>query len=152
MPSTVSVTAQIVTPFLLLFMSERLQRRAWPFIWLGPLLLLAFLGLIFTRSDVVIVTCAALIGVTTAITLTAILALPPVLSTAADLPRTSAGMFTIAYTTAILIPTISGALWDATGKPWSAFVPLCICAIALTVLGVVAARYPTPSERGITSS
>jgi MFS transporter, CP family, cyanate transporter len=145
-------TAQIVTPFLLLFMSERLQRRAWPFIWLGPLLLLAFLGLIFTRSDVVIVICAALIGVTTAITLTAILALPPFLSTAADLPRTSAGMFTIAYTTAILIPTISGALWDVTGKPWSAFVPLCICAIALTVLGVVAARYPTPSERGIASS
>jgi cyanate permease len=61
-------------------------------------------------------------------------------------------MFTISYTTAILIPTISGALWDATGKPWSAFVPLCICAIALTVLGVVAARYPTPSERGIASS
>jgi CP family cyanate transporter-like MFS transporter len=145
-------TVQIVTPFLLLFMSERLQRRAWPFIWLGPLLLLAFLGLIFTRSDAVIVICAALIGVTTAVTLTAILALPPILSTAADLPRTSAGMFTIAYTTSILIPTISGALWDATGKPWSAFVPLCICAIALTVLGVVAARYPTPGERGIASS
>jgi len=145
-------TAQIVTPFLLLFMSERLQRRAWPFIWLGPLLLFAFLGLIFTRSDAVIVICAALIGATTAITLTAILALPPILSTAADLPRTSAGMFTIAYTTAILIPIISGALWDATGKPWSAFVPLCICAIALTVLGVVAARYPTPRQRGLASS
>jgi CP family cyanate transporter-like MFS transporter len=114
--------------------------------------LLAFLGLIFTRSDVVIVICAALIGVTTAITLTAILALPPILSTAADLPRTSAGMFTISYTTAILVPTISGALWDATGKPWSAFVPLCICAIALTVLGVVAVRYPTPSQRGLASS
>jgi CP family cyanate transporter-like MFS transporter len=144
--------AQIVAPFLLLFLSKRLQRRAWPFIWFGPLLLLAFVGLIFSRSDIVINICAALIGTTTAITLTAILALPPVLSTAADLPRTSAGMFTISYTTAILVPTISGALWDATGKPWSAFVPLCICAIALTVLGVVAARYPTPSERGIVSS
>lgn len=144
--------AQIVAPFLLLFLSKRLQRRAWPFIWFGPLLLLAFVGLIFSRSDLVINICAALIGTTTAITLTAILALPPVLSTAADLPRTSAGMFTISYTTAILVPTISGALWDATGKPWSAFVPLCICAIALTVLGVVAARYPTPSERGIVSS
>jgi CP family cyanate transporter-like MFS transporter len=144
--------AQIVAPFLLLFLSERLQRRAWPFIWFGPLLLLAFVGLIFSRSDIVINICAALIGTTTAITLTAILALPPVLSTAADLPRTSAGMFTISYTTAILVPTISGALWDATGKPWSAFVPLCICAIALTVLGVIAARYPTPSEKGIVSS
>jgi CP family cyanate transporter-like MFS transporter len=144
--------AQIVAPFLLLFLSKRLQRRSWPFIWFGPLLLLAFVGLIFSRSDIVINICTALIGTTTAITLTAILALPPILSTAADLPRTSAGMFTISYTTAILVPTISGALWDATGKPWSAFVPLCICAIALTVLGVVAARYPTPSERGIVSS
>jgi MFS transporter, CP family, cyanate transporter len=145
-------TAQIVAPFMLLFMSERLQRRAWPFIWLGPLLLLAFIALIYTRSDAVIIICAALIGLTTAITLTAILALPPVLSTAADLPRTSAGMFTISYTTAIIVPTISGALWDMTGKPWTVFVPLCICAVVLTVLGVVAARYPTPSERGIASS
>jgi MFS transporter, CP family, cyanate transporter len=145
-------SAQIVAPFMLLFMANRLQRRAWPFVYLGPLLLLAFFGLIFGRSDVLIVICAGLVGLTTAVTLTATLALPPLLSTAADLPRTSAGMFTISYTTAILIPTISGALWDATGKPWTAFVPLCICAVTLTVLGVIATRYPTPSERGITSS
>ena len=145
-------SAQIVAPFMLLFMANRLQRRAWPFVYLGPLLLLAFFGLIFGRSDALIVICAGLVGLTTAITLTATLALPPLLSTAADLPRTSAGMFTISYTTAILIPTISGALWDATGKPWTAFVPLCICAVTLTVLGVIATRYPTPSERGITSS
>ena len=143
--------AQIVAPFVLLFMADRLQRRAWPFVTLGPLLLLSFLGLIFEPSDLMINICAALIGLTTAVTLTAILALPPLLSTSADLPRTTAGMFTISYTTAIVIPTISGALWDVTGKPWTAFVPLCICAVALTVLGVVAARYPTPSERGIVS-
>jgi len=145
-------SAQIVAPFMLLFMANRLQRRAWPFIYLGPLLLLAFFGLIFGRSDALIVICAGLVGLTTAVTLTATLALPPLLSTAADLPRTSAGMFTISYTTAILIPTISGALWDATGKPWTTFIPLCICAVTLTVLGVIATRYPTPNERGIASS
>jgi MFS transporter, CP family, cyanate transporter len=145
-------SAQIVSPIMLLFMADRLQRRAWPFVYLGPLLLLAFFGLIFGQSDALIVICAGLVGLTTAVTLTATLALPPLLSTAADLPRTSAGMFTIAYTTAILIPTISGALWDATGRPWTAFVPLCICAVTLTVLGVIATRYPTPNERGITSS
>ena len=64
--------------------------------------------------------------------------MPPLLSAPADLPRTAAGMFTISYTCAIIIPTISGALWDATGKPWTAFVPLCVCAVALTVLGAVA--------------
>ena len=41
---------------------------------------------------------------------------------------------------AIVIPTICGALWDLTGKPWTAFVPLCLCAIALAVLGTVVTR------------
>ena len=55
-------------------------------------------------------------------------------------------MFTISYTTAIIIPTISGALWDATGRPWTAFVPLCVCAVALTVLGTAATRYPPATD------
>jgi len=83
---------------------------------------------------------AALIGVTTAVTLTATLALPPALASPADVPRTAAGMFTISYTCAIIIPTICGALWDLTGKPWTAFVPLCLCAVALAVLGTVVTR------------
>ena len=137
--------AQIVAPIVLILLADRLQKRAWPFLLFGPVLVAAFLGLIFGHSTVVIIVSAALVGFTTAITLTAILALPPVLCSAADLPRTSAGMFTISYTTAIIIPTISGALWDATGKPWTAFVPLCLCAVALTVLGALAARYPLPT-------
>ena len=144
--------AQIVAPFILLFMANRLQRRAWPFVTLGPLLLLSFLGLMFVPTKPSIIICAALVGLTTAVTLTAILALPPLLSSSADLPRTTAGMFTISYTTAIIIPTISGALWDITGRPWTAFIPPSICAVTLTILGVIAARYPTPSERGIVSS
>jgi cyanate permease len=112
----------------------------------GPVLLAAFLGLIFGHSTGVILTCAALIGFTTAITLTATLALPPLLSSPADLARVSAGMFTISYATAIIIPTISGALWDATGRPWTAFVPLCLCAVALTAFGTAATRYPSATE------
>ena len=138
--------AQIVAPIILLLLANRLQRRAWPFLLFGPVLLAAFLGLIFGHSTVVILVCVALVGFATAITLTAMLALPPLLCLPADLPRTSAGMFTISYTTAIIIPTISGALWDATGKPWTAFVPLCLCAVTLTVLGTVATRYPPATE------
>lgn len=141
--------AQIVTPFMLLFLAERLQRRAWPFLIFGPILLASFLGLMFVPSTLWIIVCAALIGFTTAITLIATLNLPPTLSAPADLPRTAAGMFTISYTTAIVVPTISGALWDATGVPWTAFVPLCVCAVVLTVLGAVVARYKPASEKGI---
>ena len=138
--------AQIVAPIILLLLANRLQGRAWPFLLFGPILLAAFLGLIFGHSIGVILTCAALVGFTTAITLTATLALPPLLSSPADLARVSAGMFTISYATAIIIPTISGALWDATGRPWTAFVPLCVCAVALTALGTAATRYPSATD------
>jgi MFS transporter, CP family, cyanate transporter len=138
--------AQIVTPIILLVMADRIQRRAWPFAIFGPILLVAFLGLMVAPSTFWIIVCATLVGFTTAITLVATLALPPLLSTPADLPRTAAGMFTVSYTTAIIIPTISGALWDATGKPWTAFVPLCVCAVVLTVSGIVVTRYRPAGE------
>jgi CP family cyanate transporter-like MFS transporter len=139
--------AQIVTPVILLVAAHRMERRAWPFLIFGPMLLVSFLGLMFTTSTLWITVCAALVGFTTAITLIATLALPPLLSAPADLPRTAAGMFTVSYTCAIIIPTISGALWDVTGKPWTAFVPLCVCAVVLTVFGTVVTRYPSASEK-----
>ena len=137
---------QLVALVVLMLMANRLQQRAWPFLIFGPMLLAAFLVIIFASSAAAIIGAAGLVGFTTAITLTAILALPPALSTPGDLPRTVAGMFTISYATAIIVPTISGALWDLTGKPWTAFVPLCLCAATLTLLGVVVTRYRSASE------
>jgi len=141
--------AQILTPFILLLMADRMQRKAWPFLVFGPLLLVSFLGLMFVPSTLWIIINSAMVGFTTAITLIATLALPPVLAAPADVPRTAAGMFTVSYTIAIIVPTISGALWDATGVPWTAFVPLCVCAVVLTVLGAVVARYKPAFEKGI---
>ena len=132
--------AQIITPFILIGMAERMQRRAWPFLIFGPVLLVSFLSLMFIPSTLVIMISAALVGITTAITLVATLALPPLLAAPADLPRTAAGMFTISYTCAIVIPTVSGALWDATSTPWTVFVPLCVCAVALTAFGAAVVR------------
>jgi hypothetical protein len=112
--------------------------RACPFLVFGPTMLVAFLVMmIFVTSSLAIVAATVVIGIAGAVSMTAILALPPFLSLPADVPRTAAGMFTISYTCAIIIPTICGALWDLTGKPWTAFVPLCLCAVALAVLGTV---------------
>jgi len=138
--------SQIVALVVLLLTANRLQQRAWPFLIFGPMLLGAFLVMIFAPSAAAIIGAAGLVGFTTAMTLTAILALPPALSTPADLPRTAAGMFTISYASAIIIPTMSGALWDATGRPWTAFVPLCLCAVTLTALGVVVTGYQPQRE------
>jgi len=139
--------AQIGGLFVLIVMARWLQRRAWPFLLFGPAMLAAFLGLIFVSSPLGIVICAGLVGIGTSITMTATLALPPLLAAPADVSRTAAGMLTITYTCAIVIPTICGALWDLTGKSWTAFVLPCICCSALTVFGTFASRHPSATEK-----
>ena len=133
--------AQIASLAILLLASGRMQGRLWPFAIFGPLLLVAFLGFIFMPMPLVIRACAAFIGISCSVTMTATLALPPFLSEPRDVPRMAAGMFTISYTGAIIVPTISGALWDMTGLPWTSFLPSCVCAVVLTVFGLAAARH-----------
>ena len=43
-------------------------------------------------------------------------------------------MFTLSYGGAVVIAVISGALWDLSGIPALAFVPLGVCAIALAAV------------------
>ena len=139
--------AQIGGLIVLILMSRRLQRRAWPFLVFGPAMLVAFLGFIFVPSPLAIIICAGLVGISTSITMTAVLALPPLLVAPADVSRTAAGMLTITYTCAIVIPTVCGALWDVTGESWTTFVPPCISCAALTITGSFAARYPSAAEK-----
>jgi CP family cyanate transporter-like MFS transporter len=126
--------AQLLASFILLATGERLHRRAWPFVVFGALTLVAF-GVLATGAW--IVACAAAIGFAIAVTFVVMLALPAALSPPHEVQRTAAGMFTISYTVAVVIPTLSGALWDLTGAPWTAFVPLVLCSIALTTLGTI---------------
>jgi MFS transporter, CP family, cyanate transporter len=135
---------QLAAPVLLLLTAKRLERRAWPFLLFGPILLAAFLALIFHPTRIGIIISAALVGLTTAMTFAPVLALPALISTPADVPRTSAGMFTISYSCGIAIPAISGALWDLTGRPWTVFLPLCLCAVGLTIFGAMVTRHRSP--------
>jgi len=140
-PALISLNgAQVFALILLFLVASRLQRRVWPFLLFGPVMLAGFLGLILVHSPLAVLVCTGLIGISTVMTMTPILALPALLAAPADVARTAAGMLTISYTCAIVIPTICGALWDLTGKPWIVFVPLCLCAIALTVLGAIVSR------------
>lgn len=138
--------AQIAGLVVLIMLSDRLHRRVWPFLLFGPALLAAFLGLIFVTSPIGIIVSAGLVGISTAVTMAAVLALPPLLVAPADVSRTSAGMLTITYACAIIIPTICGALWDLTGEATTAFVLPCICSVGLTVLGAIVARYQSATE------
>ena len=60
--------AQLVALVLLFVVAGRLQRRAWPFLLFGPLMLAGFLGLIVMKSPLAVLVCAGLIGISTVMT------------------------------------------------------------------------------------
>jgi len=126
---------QLIASTLLLVTAEYLQGRVWPYLVFGPATLAAVLGIVW-GGGIWIVVAAALLGFALAVTFVVTFALPPVLSPPGDVHRMSAGMFTVSYGFAVIVPIVCGALWDLTGQPWAAFVPLGICAVALTVLGL----------------
>jgi CP family cyanate transporter-like MFS transporter len=123
---------QLPASFLLLALVGRLERRAAAYLGFGALTLCGAVGIIF-GNGAVIVASAAVIGFAAAAILILVLALPPLLSQPQDVPRMAAGMFTISYSCAVVVPVISGLGWDATGVPAAAFIPIALCNILLIV-------------------
>ena len=132
--------AQLFASFGLLWLAGRVHRRIWPYLVFGPLAVAAFAAIVWLGGDW-IVPAAAILGISAAVPFVLILALPPALSAPNDVHRTAAGMFTISYGIAVVVPVICGALWDLSGAAWTAFVPLAICAVVTTVMGVRLTRY-----------
>ena len=126
--------SQLIVSFVLLATAERLQRRTWPYLVFGVLPLLGVLGIVF-GSGIWIVVAATLVGLSLAVTFVLVFALPAVLSPPDQVHRMAGGMFTISYTIAVVIPVLCGAFWDLTGIPWTVFLPVGLCGIALTALG-----------------
>jgi MFS transporter, CP family, cyanate transporter len=132
--------AQLLASFLLMVRIQRVQGQAWPYLAFGALAVVALLGMA-NLDGYWIAASAGLLGFSLAVTFVLMLAAPPVLSPPGEVHRTAAGMFTIAYSCGVLIPFISGKLWDVTGTPWIAFVPLIACAIIMTGVGVALSRH-----------
>jgi len=128
--------SQFLATFILMLAAERLAGRTWPYLVFGLMTVAAVVGIMLT-TGVGVVAAASVIGFATAMTFAMVLSLPPQLSAAGDVHRTAAGMFTISYTVAVIVPVVSGALWDLTGVAWTAFVPFALCAVVLTTLGTM---------------
>jgi MFS transporter, CP family, cyanate transporter len=131
---------QLLASFVLMASADRVLGRTWPYLVFGPVALAGLFGMVFLDGYWVVAS-AALVGFAIAVTFVMMLGAPPALSPPGDVHRTAAGMFTISYTCGVLIPILSGALWDLTGVPWIAFVPLGICAVVMTVFGVALSRF-----------
>jgi len=124
---------QLPASFILLAVAGRLERAAWPYVSCGLLCVLATGGIVF-GSGVTIVIAAAVIGFAAAGILILVLALPPLLSPPDDVHRVTAAMFTISYSCAVIVPVISGMLWDLSGIAGMAFLPIALCGILLVIL------------------
>jgi CP family cyanate transporter-like MFS transporter len=124
---------QLPASFLLLVFADRLDRKAWPYMLMGTLALLSLAGMVFSQN-VWSIFSAGVLGFSCGAVLIMALALPPLLRPAADVARTSAGIFTISYAIAVGNAVLGGGLWDLTGIPAFSFAPLAVCAIAVLVL------------------
>jgi CP family cyanate transporter-like MFS transporter len=124
---------QLPAAFLMLGIAGPLLTRPWAYAATGLASLLALIGMV-TASGVGIVVFAGVLGFTDALTLILALALPSVLSAPNDVHRTSAGMFTISYSCAMLMSIIGGALWDMTNMPITSFAPVALCGIVIVAL------------------
>jgi len=117
--------AQLPASVLMLMYARHLERRAWPLVVTGLVMLVAVAGIALTASGWTIA-FAAILGFAGAATLSIGFALPALLSAPEDIGRTSAAMFTVSYATAMLFSVISGAVWDFAGDPRWAFLPIAI--------------------------
>jgi MFS transporter, CP family, cyanate transporter len=126
---------QLPASFIILLFAPRLAGRKQPMMAVAAVSFLCLAGLLVPQPTVMVVS-AAIIGFAAAFILILTLALPPLLAPADDVHRLSAGMMTISYALAFVVPLLGGAIWDATGVTAAAFLPGAVG--ALLVLALVA--------------
>ena len=124
---------QLPASVLMFALAGRLATRPWAYVATGALSFLSIIG-IMTMNGLWIVAWSALLGFANATTLILVLALPSILSASEDVPRTSAGMFTISYSCAMAVSLVSGWLWEWTRLPVMGFVPIALCAVLILLL------------------
>ncbi len=138
---------QLPASFLLLASADRLVRTVWSYVVCALIMFLSLLAIVFLGGVWVIIG-NGLIGCFAGAILVLILALPPLVSAPEDVHRFTAGVFTISYACAVIMPVVSGGLWDLTGSPAMAFVPPLLCTLALIGLApAIVLREKSPSSR-----
>ena len=128
---------------------DRLLTGRLGFLGSAGLMALAQLGIVVTPGAGVLL-WALLLGFAAALAFIVVLTMPPRIAAPGDVHRMSAGVFTFQYATAFLIPLVSGAVWDATGRAVLAFVPGMIAALVMGWLAL-SLRIP-PAEPRVTAT
>jgi MFS transporter, CP family, cyanate transporter len=142
---TVLNFCQLPASLLMLGVAGRLVKQPLAYVAAGALSFVSLVG-IMTASGAWIVVWAGVLGFVTTAILVLVLALPSVLSAPDDVHRTSAGMFTISYSIAMVLSVAAGWLWDFTHTPIAAFVPVTLCALLVVGLASTANHPDHPAN------
>jgi CP family cyanate transporter-like MFS transporter len=132
---TVLNLGQVPGSFLMLAVAGRWGRRPLAYIGSAALALTGILGTLLCHG-LIRVAFAGLFGCATTVTFVLCFALPALLSEPDDVHRTSAAMFTLSYTCAVITPVVGGLLWDMTGIPLMAFAPVIIWPMVTWVMAM----------------
>lgn len=124
---------QLPASFLMLPLAERLVTRPWAYMATGTLSFVSVAAMMLSKGPW-IVFWSGVLGFTGAVTLIMALALPSILSAPDDIHRTTAGMFTISYSCAMVLSVFVGWLWDLTHRPITAFTPVALCGLVIVAL------------------
>jgi MFS transporter, CP family, cyanate transporter len=124
---------QLPASFVMLGLAGRLVKEPWAYRVTGGVAALCIVGMM-TMTGYWIVFWSGLLGFITAVTLILTLALPSVLGAPDDVHRTSAGMFTISYSVAMVLSVVGGWLWDLTGLPVAGLAPAAVCGLVIVAL------------------
>jgi len=125
--------AQLPGSFLLLWLAGRFERRSATYVFLGAMTLVGAIGIILGNGPIILAS-TGLIGFSAASLLILVFALPPLLNRSEDVPRMAAGMFTISYSCAVIVPILGGIAWDLTGEPAAAFVPMALSVVLMIAI------------------
>ncbi len=127
-------TGQLPASLVLLVMASRWERKKWPLLLAGAFAFASMAGMLTASGLWGMTAATSLAGFALAMILTLVLALPALLVAPDDVPRMSAGMFTIGYSVAVIVSVLAGVAWDITGDAAFAFLPMAIAALPLVLL------------------
>jgi CP family cyanate transporter-like MFS transporter len=132
---------QLPTSILVTVFAPRIAGRRWPFIFFGILCTIGIFGWLFAPASSALL-WVGLLGAGSSGVFLLGLALPPLLAPEHEVAGYTGLLLTLGYLSAFSGPLIGGGLWDLSGIPALAFLPVILASAVQITLGAFLPRPP----------